>query len=256
MTSLRFKNKAAIVTGAASGIGRATAERLAAEGAALVLADRAVEPLPALARDLAGLHGAAIVPLRFDAEDAESCRRMVEEGVAALGRLDVLCNIAGILDWGHFADFSPERWERILRINLTSLFHISQQALPHLVATRGTIVNMASAGGLIGIAYTAAYCASKAGVVSLTKSLAIEYAASGVRINAVAPGGIATPLLAGSPPPDGIDPALIGRLSPKLAGGALGAPEDVAAAVAYLASDEARFVTGTVLAVDGGQTAG
>jgi meso-butanediol dehydrogenase / (S,S)-butanediol dehydrogenase / diacetyl reductase len=250
MTSQRFKGKAAIVTGAASGIGRATAERLAAEGADLVLADRAFEALPT------ELHGARIVPMRFDAEDAESCRRMVEDAVAALGRLDLLCNIAGILDWGHFAEFSAARWDRILRVNLTSLFHISQQALPHLIKSRGNIVNMASAGGLIGIAYTAAYCASKAGVVSLTKSLAVEYASAGVRVNAVAPGGIDTPLLTGAPPPEGIDPALIARLSPKLDGGALGRPEDIAAAVAYLASDEARFVTGTVLSVDGGQTAG
>jgi meso-butanediol dehydrogenase / (S,S)-butanediol dehydrogenase / diacetyl reductase len=256
MTSQRFQGKAAIVTGAASGIGRATAERLAAEGAALVLADRAFEALPGLASELYGLHGSKIVALRFDAEDAESCRRMVEHGVAALGRLDVLCNIAGILDWGHFADFTEARWERILRINLTSLFHISQHALPHLIAARGNIVNMASASGLIGIAYTAAYCASKAGVIALTKSLAVEYAEAGVRINAVAPGGIDTPMLASTPPPEGVDPALIARLSPKLRGGALGAPEDIAAAVAYLASDEARFITGTVLSVDGGQTAG
>jgi meso-butanediol dehydrogenase / (S,S)-butanediol dehydrogenase / diacetyl reductase len=256
MTSQRFQHKAAIVTGAASGIGRATAERLAAEGASLVLADRAFDTLPALAVALSGLSGAKAVALRFDAEDGESCRRMVEDGAAELGRLDVLCNIAGILDWGHFAEFSAARWERILRVNLTSLFHLSQQALPHLIRTRGTIVNMASAGGLIGIAYTAAYCAAKAGVVALTKSLAIEYAAAGVRINAVAPGGIDTPMLAGTPPPDGIDPALIARLSPKLDGGALGRPADIAAAVAYLASDEARFITGTVLPVDGGQTAG
>ncbi|MEI9982424.1 MAG: SDR family NAD(P)-dependent oxidoreductase [Aliidongia sp.] len=256
MAGQRFRDKAAIVTGAASGIGKATAERLAAEGADLVLADLQQEPIDTLAARLAETHGARVTAVVFDAADAASCRAMIDDGVAALGRLDVLCNIAGIMDWGPFAAFSEARWDRMLGINLTSLFHTSQQVLPHLVATRGTIVNMSSAGGLMGIAYTAAYCAAKAGVVALTKSLAIEYAASGVRINAVAPGGVNTPMVAGNPPPPGIDMALIARLFPKLNGGALGEAADIAAAVAYLASDEARFITGTVLSVDGGQTAG
>lgn len=256
MTFQRFRGKAAIVTGAASGIGKATAERLAAEGADLVLADLQAERVKALAASLAEAHGVRIVAQPYDAADAASCRAMVEDGVAALGRLDVLCNIAGVMDWGKFADFTAARWDRILRINLSSLFDICQQALPHLARTEGNIVNMASAAGLMGIAYTSAYCAAKAGVVALTKSLAMEYASANIRINAIAPGGVNTPLVASNQPPKDVDMSLIMRLFPKLRGGALAEPSEIAAAVAYLASDEARFITGTILAIDGGQTAG
>jgi meso-butanediol dehydrogenase/(S,S)-butanediol dehydrogenase/diacetyl reductase len=252
----RFGGKAALVTGGASGIGKATAERLAAEGADLAVADIDIAKAREIADGLASTHGVKAFAVGFDAAEADSCRAMVDESLAGLGRLDVLCNIAGIMDWGHFADFSEQRWERMLRINLSSLFHVTQRAVPHLLETRGNIVNMASAGGLMGIAYTAAYCAAKAGVVALTKSLAIEYAAAGIRINAVAPGGVRTPMLTANPPPAAIDMTLIDRLSPKLRGGALGEPEDIASAVAYLASEEARYITGIVFSVDGGQTAG
>jgi meso-butanediol dehydrogenase / (S,S)-butanediol dehydrogenase / diacetyl reductase len=256
MTTQRFHHKAILVTGAASGIGKATAERFAAEGADLVVADIEIAKARDVADSLAATHGVKAFAVAFDAAEADSCRRMIDDGVAALGRLDVLCNIAGIMDWDHFAEFSASRWDRVLAINLSSLFHVTQRALPHLLETRGNIVNMASAAGLMGIAYTAAYCAAKAGVVSLTKSLAIEYAAAGIRINAVAPGGINTPMLTANPTPPGIDMALISRLFAKLQGGALGEPEDIASAVAYLASEEAHFVTGIVFSVDGGQTAG
>ena len=256
MTAQRFHSKAVLVTGGASGIGKATAERFAAEGADLVVADIEIAKARDIADSLAATYGVKAFAVGFDAAEGESCRRMIDDSVAALGRLDVLCNIAGIMDWDHFAGFSASRWDRMLAINLSSLFHVTQQALPHLIETRGNIVNMASAGGLIGIAYTAAYCAAKAGVVSLTKSLAIEYAAAGIRINAVAPGGIKTPMLTANPTPPDIDMTLISRLFPKLHGGALGEPEDIASAVAYLASEEARFITGIVFSVDGGQTAG
>lgn len=251
----RFKNKKVIVTGGASGIGKATVERLAAEGADLVIADINIATAQSVAKAVGAQFGAKIWPIAFNAAQPESCRSMVAESVAALGRLDVLCNIAGIMDWGHFTAFSGERWERMMQINLGSVFYVSQAAIPHLLEAKGNIVNMASAAGLMGIAYTAAYCAAKAGVIAVTKSLAVEFAAAGVRVNAIAPGGVKTPMAAAAVP-EGINMKLIDRLYPKLGNGELCEPEDIAVAVAYLASEEARCVTGIVHSVDGGQTAG
>lgn len=254
-TSPRFRNKSVVVTGGASGIGKATAERLAAEGADLVIADINAVNAQVVAKAIAAQHGVRTWAVAFDAAQAQSCRSMVEESVALLGKLDVLCNIAGIMDWGHFTEFSDERWERLLRINLSSLFHVSKQAIPHLLKTQGNIVNMASAAGLMGIAYTAGYCAAKAGVIAMTKSLAVEFAAAGVRVNAIAPGGVKTPM-ATVAVPENIDMKLLERLLPKLGNGELCEPQDIAAGVAYLASDEARCITGIVHSIDGGQTAG
>ena len=251
----RFQNKSIIVTGGASGIGKATVERLAAEGADLVIADINMANAQAVANAVGANCGNKVWPIAFNAAQPESCRAMVEESIAQLGKLDVLCNIAGIMDWGHFTAFSDERWERMLQINLGSVFYVSKAAIPHLLKTKGNIVNMASAAGLMGIAYTAAYCAAKAGVIAVTKSLAVEYGAAGVRVNAIAPGGVKTPMAAASLP-ENINMKLIERLFPKLGNGELCEPEDIAAAVAYLASDEARCVTGIVHSIDGGQTAG
>lgn len=253
--NLRFRGKSILVTGGASGIGKATAERLAAEGAQLVIADINISSAQAVAHAIATQHSTQAWAVAFNAAQAESCRSMVEESVSRLGKLDVLCNIAGIMDWGHFTEFSDERWERMLQINLSSVFYVSKQAMAHLLKTRGNVVNMASAAGLMGIAYTAAYCAAKAGVIAITKSLAVEFAAAGVRVNAIAPGGVKTPMAA-TAPPDNINMKLIERLFPKLGEGELCEPTDIAAAVAYLASEEARFVTGIVHSIDGGQTAG
>ena len=251
---MRFKGKVALVTGAASGIGRATAERLGAEGADLILADLNEEGTRKVGCQLAEAHGVKATTMTFDAGDADSCRALVAGAVRAGGKLDVLCNIAGIMDWGPLAEFSDARWERMLRINLSSIFYLSQAAMPHLVATKGNIVNMSSAAGLVGIPYTTAYCAAKAGVIAVTKSMAIEFAAAGVRVNAVCPTGVKTAMHGSVALPDGVDMDLVMRNAPKL--GDLCEPEDVAAAVAFLASDDARKVTGIAFAVDAGQTAG
>lgn len=247
---MRFRDRIVLVTGAASGIGRATAQRLSAEGATLILADVNHEGLQAVAATLAGPSRCIV----FDAADPASCRALVAQAAEG-GRLDLLCNIAGVLDWAPLAEFDEARWDRVIAINLSAVFHLCRAAMPLLVASRGNIVNMASAGGMVGIPYNTAYGASKAGVIALTKSLALEFAAAGVRVNAVCPTGVKTPMLAGGFPA-GVDVALLMRNASKLDGGALLEPEDVAAAVAFLASDEAKKVTGIAFPVDGGQTAG
>ncbi|HSB95009.1 MAG TPA: SDR family NAD(P)-dependent oxidoreductase, partial [Spongiibacteraceae bacterium] len=193
------------------------------------------------------------VAAAFDASDAKSCATMVAQAVAALQRLDVVCNVAGLQKWDHFSEITDATWDRMMRINLNSVFVISREAIPHLEKNKGNIVNVSSAAGIIGIAYNAPYCAAKAAVIGLTKSIAVEYAARGVRVNAVAPGGVKSGQ-AMNPIPEGVDMQLILRLFPKT--GDMCEPEEIAAAIAYLASEEARYVTGTVFNIDGGQLAG
>ncbi len=253
----RMAGKSVLVTGAASGIGKATATRMAREGAALVLADINADGCKSLASDLTASYAVRATGLGFDASSAASCRDVIDAAVAALGQLDVLANIAGIMDWGPLATITDERWDRMLRINLSSVFHLSQQAMPHLVKTRGNIVNMSSAAGIVGIAYTASYCAAKAGVIALTKSMAIEFASASVRVNAIAPGGVKTPMHSGTAGiPEGMNVDLLMRNASKLGSIDFCEPDDIASAVLYLASDEARFISGTVLSIDGAQTAG
>ncbi|MGO9006187.1 MAG: SDR family NAD(P)-dependent oxidoreductase [Beijerinckiaceae bacterium] len=251
----RFERKSAVVTGAASGIGKATAERLAREGADVVIADLNFEGAKEVAAAITREHGVSAYPLAFDAGDPVRCRQLVEQAAHVLGKLDVVVNNAGIMDWARAEDYPDERWERMLRINLSSVFHVSKHALPHLLRTRGNIVNMSSAAGLNGVPYAAGYCAAKAGIIGLTRSLAVELADRGVRVNAICPGAVDTPLnTVTTPIPDWIEPIKLMGLAPKT--GKVSAPAEIAAAVAYLASEDACNVTGTTLSVDGGQTAG
>jgi meso-butanediol dehydrogenase / (S,S)-butanediol dehydrogenase / diacetyl reductase len=251
----RFSGRTAIVTGAAAGIGRATAIRLANEGARLVLADYDARGAESVATAIAVSGGEQATVVEFDAGEPASCIAMVDSSLATLSELDLLCNIAGIWDWGHFADFPADAWERVLRVDLSSAFYITQRALPALLRRKGNVVNMASAAALTGLAYNAAYCAAKAGLVAMTKSIAVEYAAKGLRANAICPGGVATAITAKARAVPDADPKLlVERHFPKT--GKFCEPEEIAAAVAYLASDEACNITGIALTIDGGQLAG
>lgn len=247
---MRFADKNIIVTGAASGIGRATALLMAQQGAAVTIGDINEDGL----QETAGMMVGDPLVVRYDATDHDSCKALITKATEGRG-LDVLCNIAGLLDWGAVDQFDEERFARVLAINLTSVYALCRAALPHLVKTKGTIINTASTAGLSGVAYSSAYSASKHGVIGLTKSLAIEYAARGVRVNAICPGHVETPMSNQAPPEGDIDWALVMRNVNKLEGGACD-PEDIANAFAFLASDDARKVSGTTLSVDGAMQAG
>jgi meso-butanediol dehydrogenase / (S,S)-butanediol dehydrogenase / diacetyl reductase len=235
--------RVALVTGVASGIGRAVAERLVADGATVVGLDLRAE----------GPDGVEV--MAADVTDRAAVDAVVAHAVAAHGRLDVVANVAGIPQFGRVDDLSDAEWQRQLDVNLTGPFTVCRAALPHLRATRGCIVNVASIAGLQGQAYTAAYCASKGGLVALTRALAVELALDGVRVNCVCPAAVDTPLLAEVAhriPPDA-DPRLLDRLQMLMPG--LVTPGQVADAVAWLASDAAALVTGQALALDGGRSA-
>ncbi len=243
---MRFVGKNVLVTGAASGIGRATAILFAREGARVTIGDINAAGLA----ETAAMIGEAAVPVVYDAEDHASCRALV--AAAAEGGLDIVCNVAGMLKWGPTETFAAEDFDRLLRINTTSVFVICQAAMPDLVRAKGNIVNIGSTSGIRGMIYTAGYCASKHAVVGMTTALAAEYAGRGVRVNAVCPGHVSTPMTQQAPPAGELDWDMIRRGMPKLVDGSC-APEDIAEAVAFLASDQARKATGSVLVVDGGQ---
>lgn len=242
----RFEAKRALVTGTGSGIGQAVAHRLAAEGAAVACLDLQGHEETAAAIAAAG--GRAVAH-RCDVSDAGEVAAVVESVVGELGGLDVVCNIAGI---GHFArseEETPEWWSKIIAVNLTGSFLVSRYALPHLLASGGNIVNTASNAGLVGQPWSAAYCASKGGVVMLTKALAFEYQDQGVRVNAIAPGGTNTNITNSFGLPEGVSFKRMHRMMSPMG---MAEPSDIAAAFAFVASDEARFMTGSIVSVDGG----
>ncbi len=247
--SERFNDKVVFITGAASGIGRACALRYAAEGAKLYLCDINAEGLETLKAELSSPAQTRVLDVRQSAD----CRAAIEDCAAHFGKLDVLCNIAGIAMTHHFHDISDEEWDRIVAINVSSVVYLSRAAIPYLKASRGNIVNLASIAGLMGQAYTTAYCATKSAVVMLSKSIALEYAKDGLRCNALCPGGVQTPLVDGFSAPEDVDFNLMARYMPLTE---MAEANDAADSVLFLSSNEARHINGVALALDGGVSAG
>ena len=243
----RFEGKVALVTGAASGIGKATAERLAAEGARVVCVDVQEGALEDTAKRIRE-RGAEAVARLCDVSDPEAVRATVQATVDRFGALHTLCNIAGILRFEHTHEVSLADWNRVLAVNLTGTFLMCQAAIPRLLETRGSIVNVSSTAALKGHPWTAAYSASKGGVLALTYELAIEYGKQGLRVNAVCPGAVETPMHQAFRVPEGADAKLVNRIMPFVG---FQGPDQAASAIAFLASDEAPHVNGTMLRVDG-----
>lgn len=244
--------KAALVTGAASGLGRATALALAKAGADVCIVDITVTGLEETAEHIRAL-GRTVEVRVTDLALPENCRAAVAAAVTRFGRLDALCNVAGIIYFANTPEMAEADWAKTIAVNLSAPFFLSQAAIPHLLEQEGAIVNIASSAAFVGEAYAAAYCASKAGLVHMTKAMAMEYTHKPIRINAVAPGGMMTNISANLRMPEGADMALIKRFS-GLRG--LVAVEDVANMVAYLASPAGRGYHGSCINIDAGVTAG
>ena len=244
----RFDGRVAIITGAASGIGEATARRLGSEGASLVLADIDAQRLDTVLTELISL-GAAAVAKCVDVSIGDHVNELVAFAVQSFGRLDILINNAGISLFGHVTEITPEQWHRVMAVDVDSVFFGARAAIPHLVVTQGCIVNTCSISGLFGDYGLVAYNTAKGAVANLTRSLAIDHASDGIRVNSVCPGGVATPMTRGILNRFGEE---YERLIPL---GRPAQPGEIAAAIAFLASDDASYITGHNLVVDGGVTA-
>ncbi len=249
---MKLHRRVAVITGAAAGIGEASARLFAKEGARLVLVDLQEENLLKLAEDLEQAH-AIILSIKGDVSDSALCRSVIERTMAQFGRLDILFNNAGIVLNGTLLECTEEEWQRTLDINLKSMYLLCRAALPVMQHQGGgTIINMSSIAGPTGVANRGAYSVSKAGVMGLTKSLAMDFVRDGIRVNCICPATVDTPSLrqriADSPDPEAARRAFVAR-QPM---GRIGTPQEIAAMALFLASDDSRYMTGQALIMDGG----
>ncbi|WP_205571704.1 SDR family NAD(P)-dependent oxidoreductase [Arthrobacter celericrescens] len=249
----RFAGRTALVTGAGGGIGSAIAERLAAEGAHVIVCDVREDGANEVVDRIAAA-GHSAEALAFDLLDPKACAAAVNDVVARHGKLDVLVNNAGVNRRGHLLELSDEDWDLSFAVNVDAIFHLCRAAVPHMIeAGGGAIVNTASQWGLYPVPGHLAYNVTKAAVVALTKNLARDHAPQGVRVNAVAPGEVRTPMLESNLSRTGRSVADLDALVPY---GRIGETQEIAALVAFLASDEAPYLCGAVVEITGAQAAG
>ena len=251
MAQAGLDGKAVLVTGAAFGLGRATALEFAKAGAQLAILDVRADRLEETQQAVEAL-GASCLSLVLDVSIKANCVQAVEAVVARYGKLDVLCNCAGILSFDNLVDISAERWERTFAVNVHGPFYTSQAAIPHLIRSKGNIVNVASSGAVRSSAYTMAYSASKAALVHMTRCMAQEFIDEPVRINAVAPGGMATGIAENARPPANLNPWLMQQIQGRRP---IMDPIEVARVVAFIASDEASAIHGACVLADNGLAA-
>src|SRR6058998_77127 len=248
MSTGRFTDRVLFITGAGSGLARATAKLFAAEGAKVFAVD--VNP-DGLAETILAIRlaGGTAEGGRCDVADMASVRESVERAASVFGGLNVLVNAAGGGRSARLEEIDEAEWARVLAVNLTGAFNTVKAALPHLLAARGNIVNVASSAAMRGQAYAAHYAASKAGLLNFTRAIALEFASRGLRANCVCPGGVKTPLIRHFIPRDDFEKSLVAYYSPPISH-QMGEPTDIAHVIAFLASDDARMINGAALVAD------